>query len=131
MATVDISKYAAGMELQWDRAFSARMAADAQARLFGGVASMGPCVLSTDGQTCFPSCSRTCAASMGPCVLSTDGRPAPDEAAARDKLQWDRAFSARMAITRHWPASSLAWLQWDRAFSARMAHNRHAKGIDG
>src|SRR6266542_3880750 len=61
---------------------------------------MGPCVLSTDGRFRRMSVITLCKASMGPCVLSTDGRPLFRWARAGIKLQWDRAFSARMAGER-------------------------------
>src|SRR6266542_979399 len=64
----------AGIKLQWDRAFSARMAGE---RLYGNrhrsQASMGPCVLSTEGAEGRRGGAERHGASMGPCVLSTDG----------------------------------------------------------
>src|SRR6266542_3589979 len=91
-----------GKVLQWDRAFSARMAhrhPDPRGRdhCFNGT------VRSQHGWR-FGSNSplRAILASMGPCVLSTDGiNPAAWFQSARE-LQWDRAFSARMARSRSW-----------------------------
>ncbi len=108
--------------LQWNRAYSARMARRPATPPRCPAASMGPCILSTDGDFESHAFQPPVSASMGPCILSTDGASGGDPAAELAVvLQWDRAYSARMAINRTSHNEGQVLLQWDRAYSARMA----------
>ena len=120
-----------------------------------GVASMGPCFISTEGNASASKLRQIgWSASMGPCFISTEGTVGAICERGPATLQWGRASSARKTrcvgdgpdpfsgfngavLHQHGRLliqrliDAMEWLQWGRASSARKAlHPESQRGVE-
>ncbi len=85
---------------------------------------MGPCILSTDG-TIFSTRSTKLLLFNGTVHTQHGWLRWSVAREVLEDLQWDRAYSARMALAVSEVSYFVLLLQWDRAYSARMAELDH------